>query len=186
MSVNGIKLATELAMLGRCTASALSALTVPPLTSRKLTQQKLSAILANQQDFDTPTEATEIFGLVEVMKVLQESVVPSVPIAWADLRVKDALVQVYEQRKNELDPLHRRCWFVRLSVHYFFGGLRSDGSVIETMNFHNSDAVAFTSFELANETVKRLKLRDVAARTEHLTCERRQSTVTVSLGELGF
>src|SRR5882762_6980799 len=177
MSLNGTKLAAELAILGRCTASAFSALAVPPLTSRKLTQQKLSAILSNQDDFSSPAEASEFFGVIEAMKALEESVTPRVPIAWADLRVKDALVQVFEERKNDLDPLHRRCWFVRLSVHYFFGGLRSDGSVIEEMNFHDRGAIAFTSFELANETVKKLKLRDVAARTEHLTCERRQSTI---------
>jgi len=82
--------------------------------------------------------------------------------------------------------VHRRAWFVRLSVHNFFKGLRSDGSVIETMIHYDSDAVAFPSFELANEVVKRLKTRDIPARPEQLTCERRQSTITTSLEEIGF
>src|SRR6266478_6719754 len=125
--MNGLRLKTELAGLN-CTASAFAALAVPPMTSRKLTQQKISAIIANQQDFENPAEAAEFFGVVEVMKFLQESVRPQVPINYSDLRVRDALVQVFEQRKNELDPVHNRCWFVRLSVHNFFRGIRTDGS----------------------------------------------------------
>ncbi len=54
------------------------------------------------------------------------------------------------------------------------------------MNYFDGDAVAFTNYELANEVVKRLKQRDVAAKAEVLTCERRQSTITTSLEELGF
>src|SRR6266481_6863503 len=186
MSLNGMKLAAELAMLGRCTASACSALTGPPITSRKLSQQKISAITANQQDFDSPAEATEIFGLIETMKALQERVVPSVPIAWGDLRVKDALLEVYEQRKNELDPIRNRCWFVRLTVHNFFRGVRPDGSIIETLNYYRDEAAAFTNYELASEVAEKLKQRGVASKIEMLTCDRRQSTIVTSLEELGF
>jgi hypothetical protein len=183
--MNGLKLKTELAGLN-CTASAFAALAVPPLTSRKLTQQTISAITANQKDFDSPAEAAEFFGVVEAMKFLQETVLPQVPINYSDLRVKDALVQVFEQRRNELDPMHRRCWFVRLSVHNFFKDLRSDGSVIETMTYYDSEAAAFTNYELASEIVKRLKQHDIGAKAEVLTCERRQSTITTSLEEIGF
>jgi len=57
------------------------------------------------------------------MADLQDIVVPKLPIAWGDvLNVKDVLAQVLEQRKNELDPLHHRVWFIRLNVHDFFKG----------------------------------------------------------------
>ncbi len=183
--MNGLRLKTELAGLN-CTASAFAALAVPPMTSRKLTQQKISAIIANQHDFENPAEAAEFFGVVEVMKFLQESVRPQVPINYSDLRVRDALVQVFEQRKNELDPVHNRCWFVRLSVHNFFRGIRTDGSVIETMTYYNSEALAFTDYRLAEEVEKRLKQRGVASKLELLTCSRRQSTISTSLEDVGF
>src|SRR5437588_8656348 len=134
--MNGLRLKTELAGLN-CTASAFAALAVPPMTSRKYTQQTISAITANQKDFDTPAEAAECFGVVEAMKFLSETVRPLVPINYSDLRVRGALVQVFEKRKNELDPIHRRIYFVRLSVHNFFQGLRSDGSIITTINYYN-------------------------------------------------
>jgi hypothetical protein len=182
---NGIRLRTELAAFP-CTASAFSVLAVPPMTSRKLTQQTISAISANQQDFKDPAEAAEFFGVIEAMKALEEDVTPRVPINWNDLRVKDALVQIFEKRRNELDPIHRRAWFVRLSVHDYFKGLRTDGTEIRTMNFYDGDAAAFTNIELANEVGRRLKQRNVPARVEGLTCERRQSAITLSLEELGF
>lgn len=182
---NGVRLRTELAAFP-CTASAFSVIAVPPMTSRKLTQQKISAILANQEDFNSPTEAAEYFGVIEIMKRLQERVTPSVPINWSDGRVKDALLKVYEQNQNELDPLHRRCWFVRLSVHNFFQGLRTDGLVIATVNYYGGEAAAFTSYELAAECVKQLKQRGVDSKAEALTVERRQSSITRSLEELGF
>jgi len=156
------------------------------MTSRKLTQQKISAISANQDDFSSPTEAAEFLGVVETMKVLQERVVPSVPINWNDVRVKDALLQIFERQKNELDPVHHRCWFVRLSVHNFFKGLRSDGSVITTLNYYRDEAAAFTNYELASEVAEKLKQHGVASKIEMLTCDRRQSTLTVALEELGL
>src|SRR2546429_6027798 len=145
---NGVKLRTELAAFP-CTASAFSVLAAPPLTSRRLTQQKLSAISANQDDFSSPTEAAEFFGVIEAMKKLEDHVTPRVPINWSDLRVKDALLQVFERQKNELDPLHRQVWVVRLSVHDYFKGLRPDGSVISTLNYFSGEAVAFADHKLA-------------------------------------
>jgi hypothetical protein len=100
--------------------------------------------------------------------------------------VKDALLHIFERQKNELDPLHHRCWFVRLSVHNFFKGLRPDGSVIETMTYYNSEAAAFTDHGLASEVAEKLRQRNIPTKVELLTCERRQSTITVALEELGF
>ncbi len=100
--------------------------------------------------------------------------------------MKDALLQVFERQKNELDPLHHRCWFVRLSVHNFFTGLRSDGSVITTLNYYRDEAAAFANYDLASEVAEKLKQRDVVSKIEMLTCDRRQSTITVALEELGF
>ena len=82
--------------------------------------------------------------------------------------------------------MHHRCWFVRLSVHNFFRGLRTDDSIITTLNYYKDEAAAFTNYELADEVVKKLKQRDIAAKAEALSCERRQSTLTVALEELGF
>src|SRR6267143_1115704 len=182
---NGVKLRTELAAFP-CTASAFSVLAVPPLTSRRLTQQKLSAISANQDDFSSPTEAAEFFGVIEAMKKLEDHVTPRVPINWSDLRVKDALLRVFERQKNELDPVHRQVWVIRLSLHDYFKGLRSDNSIISTLNYHHGDAAVFTDYKLAGECVELLKQLNVPAKTEFFTAERRQSTITMSLEELGF
>jgi len=182
---NNIKLRTGLKEID-CSALAFSALAAPPLTSKKLGQQVISQFIAGTREL-SEQEAAELLGVVNVMTNLQNSVTPKLPVNWSNVfAVRDTLIRTFEEQKNELDPVHRRCWFVRLSVHNFFKGLRSDGSVVETMIYYDSDAVAFPSFELANEVVKRLKTRDIPARPEQLTCERRQSTITTSLEEVGF
>jgi len=181
-----IKLKTALQELG-CSALAFSSLAAPPITSKRYSQQQISQLIAGTKEFPDDHEAAEFLQVTEAMKHLQEIVTPKIPVDWSNvIGVKDVLIQTFEKRRSELDPMHRRCWFVRLSVHNFFKGLRSDGSVIETMIYYDSDAVAFPSFELANEVVKRLKTRDIPARPEQLTCERRQSTITTSLEEIGF
>ena len=181
-----IKLKTALQELG-CSALAFSSLAAPPITSKRYSQQQISQLIAGTKEFPDDREAVEFLQVTEAMKHLQEIVTPKIPVDWSNvIGVKDVLIQTFEKRRSELDPVHRRAWFVRLSVHNFFKGLRSDGSVIETMIHYDSDAVAFPSFELANEVVKRLKTRDIPARPEQLTCERRQSTITTSLEEIGF
>lgn len=183
--IDNIKLKTALQELG-CSALAFSSLAAPPLVTKKVSQQTVSQLLSGTKEFDSDREAAEFLQVTEAMKYLQNTVVPKIPVDWSNvLGVKDALVQTFEKRKNELDPLHRRCWYVRLSVMNFFQGRRSDGSVIETINYQ-TEGVAFTDFELASAVVERLKQRGIPARAELLTGDRRQSTITTSVEELGF
>jgi hypothetical protein len=184
--IDNIKLKTALQELG-CSALAFSSLAAPPLVARKVSQQTVSQLLAGTKEFDSAHEAAEFLQVTEAMKHLQEIVVPKIPVDWSNvLGVKDALVQTFEKRKSELDPLHHRVWFIRLSVHNFFKGLRSDGSVIDTMTYYDSEAVAFTDYGLASEVEKQLKQRNIPSRVELLTCDRRASTITTSLEEIGF
>jgi len=183
--IDNIKLKTALHELN-CSALAFSSLAAPPLVTRKVSQQTVSQWVSGTKEFDSG-EAGEFLQVTEAMKHLQEIVVPKIPVDWSNvLGVKDALVQTFEKRKNELDPIHNRCWFVRLSVHNFFKGLRSDGSVIETMAYYDDEAVAFTNYELASEVAEKLKQRNIPTKVEMLTCQRRQSTITVALEELGL
>ena len=180
------KLKAGLTRLG-CSALSFSALAVPPITSRKMSQQIVSQIVSGTKAFDSVDDAQDFFGVIDTMEYLQQIVRPRVPINWQNvLELKEVLISIHEQRKNATDPVHRRCWFVRLSVHNFFKGLRSDGSVIETMAYYDDEAVAFTNYELASEVAEKLKQRNIPTKVEMLTCQRRQSTITVALEELGL
>jgi len=67
--------------------------------------------------------------------------------------------------------------------------VRTDGSIIETLNYYNNTndtAAAFTDYKLADEVEKQLKQRGVASKLELLTCNRRESTIARSLEELGL
>jgi hypothetical protein len=183
---HNIKLRTGLKEID-CSALAFSALAAPPLTSKKLSQQVISQLIAGTREFESDREATELLGVVNVMTHLQNSVTPNLPVNWSNVfGVRDTLIRAFEQQKNERDPMHHRAWFVRLSVHDFFRGLRTDATEIRTMNYFDGDAAAFASYQLADEVVRKLKQRGVAAKAEALTCQRRQSTITTSLEELGF
>src|SRR6266481_990122 len=170
-----------------CSASAFAALAAPPLVSKKISQQYVSQLIAGTREFDSDQDAKEFFQVIDIMTHLQEIISPRLPIAWSDvLGVQDVLTRTFEQRKNESDPVHRQVWVVRLSVHDYFKGLRSDNSVISTLNYYNGDAAVFTDHKLAGECVERLKQLNVPAKTEYFTAERRQSTITTSLEELGI
>jgi hypothetical protein len=186
MGQHNIRLKTGL-QTENCTVSAFSVLAAPPITSKRYSQQQISQLIAGTREFESDQEATEFLTVIESMRSLQEIVQPRVPIDWTNVEaVKDVLAQHHKRRKNESDPMHRRCWFVRLSVHDFFKGLRTDGTEIRTLNYFDGDAAAFTDYGLASEVIKQLKQHNVAAKAEVLTCERRQSTITTSLEEIGF
>jgi hypothetical protein len=181
-----IKLKTALQELG-CSALAFSSLAAPPITSKRYSQQQISQLIAGTKEFPDDREAAEFLQVTEAMKHLQEIVTPKIPVDWSNvLGVKDVLIQTFEKRRNDLDPLENRCWFVRLSVHNFFQGLRTDDSIVGTLNYYADEAAAFVSYELASEVSKRLNQRGVANKVEILTCRRRQSTITTSLEEIGF
>jgi hypothetical protein len=182
---HNIKLRTGLKE-NNCPASAFSVLASPPLTSKKYSQQFISQLVAGTREL-SDQEAAELLGVVNVMTHLQSIVTPKIPVDWSNvLGVRDALVQTYEHYKTATDPLHKRCWFVRLSVLDFFAGFRSDGSEIRTVNYYESGGLAFTDGDLASEVVKKLKARDIISRVELLTCSRRQSTITTSVEEIGL
>jgi len=168
-----------------CTASAFSQLAVPPMTSRRLSQQQVSQLIAGTREFETTEEATEFLRVIDLMNYLQETVRPNVPINWSDVfAVKDILVKTFEQHKNELDPVIMRCYYVRLSLNSFFKTFSKDG-VIETRDYRN-DAAAFADAALAFEVVQRLKKLKLDSRFEELTAPRRNSTITKSIEELEF
>jgi len=157
------------------------------MVPKKLPQQILGQILNGQREFETMEEADSFVRVLATMEYIQEQITPKLPIDWANvLLVREEVLKTFEARRNVEDPVHRRCWFVRLSVHNFFKGFRSDGSVIETMTYYDSDATAFTKYELAAEVEKKLKLHGIPVKIELLTCNRRESTITTSLEALGF
>jgi len=181
-----MKLKTGLKELN-CSALAFSALAVPPLVSKKISQQYVSQLLAGTTEFKTEQEAQEFLGVINVMSHLQSIVTPKLPVDWSNvLGVRDALVQTYEQYKTATDPLHKRAWFLRLSVNDFFHRLRSDGSEVRTYNYFDGDAAAFVSTDLIDEAVRKLKAHDIFVKSELLTCQRRQSTICSSLEEIGL
>ena len=169
-----------------CSALSFSALAVPPLTRRKISQQLVSQILAGTKEFDSPEDARDFLEVVASMQHLQEIVQPRVPINWSNvLDLKDVLATVHEQRKNDLDPITVQNFYLRLTRLNFFAGLRSDGSVIETIN-PEKEAAAFHSIALAEKAITRLKQMGVTAYLERLTGPRRRSTIVTSLSELRF
>jgi hypothetical protein len=169
-----------------CSALSFSALAVPPMVSRKLSQQVISQIIGGTKTFSSKEEALEFLRVVNTMHFLQENVNPRVPIDWANvLSLKDVLIETFNSKLSTEDPITTRCHFVRLSLMNFFKGLRSDGSVVTTINYQTEGA-AFTDSSLAESCVNKLRDMGVTARTEILTAPRRRSTITKSLEELGF
>lgn len=168
-----------------CSALSFSALAVPPITSRKLSQQVVSQIIAGAKEFDSAEDAREFLQVVSTMEYLQQIVQPRVPIAWNNvLDLKEILARVHEQRKNELDPVSVQNFYVRLSRLNFFKRIDSRG-VVPTIN-PEKDGAAFADLGLAQQCAQELKKLGVTAQFERLTGPRRKSSLTTSLEELGF
>jgi hypothetical protein len=182
---SNFKLKAGLQHLG-CSALAFSALATPPLVNRKISQQLVSQIVSGTKSFDSPADAQQFLDVVHSMEFLQQTVQPRVPINWSNvLELKDALAAVHEQRKNVMDPVSIQNPYLRLSRLNFFKGLRSNHTVIETIN-PELDAVAFNNLALAQLAVAELKKMGVHAQIERLTAPRRTSTLVTSLQEIGF
>ena len=167
-----------------CSVAAFAALAAPPMVIRKLSQQQLNQVVNGRVDLDEK-EVIEFLSVIDTMQYLQETIKPKLPINWNDpLLVRDVLLETYKNRIDHEDPIIPRSWFIRLSRLNFLQGIRGNGSLIENINFDQS--AAFTDPDLANECIRKLKQRDVAARVELLTAPRRKSTITTSLEEIGF
>jgi hypothetical protein len=172
-------------LLNPCTTTSFAAIAVPPMVPEKYSQQILGQILNGQREFKTTEEANNFVRVVATLEHIQNTV--EWPIDWSNtLLVKDKIIQTFREIKNTEDPIHRQVWVVRLSLHNYFQKLRTNGSVITTLNYYNSDAAVFTDHKLAGECVERLKQLNVPAKAEFFTVERRQSTITTSLEEIGF
>jgi len=165
-----------------CTASAYAILSAE-LVSKKLSQQEVSQLIAGTREFKSDQEAEEHFRVLDSLVLLQETVIPRVPIAWG-LEAKEALVSTFEARRNQEDPIIVQCFYVRLSLMNFLKGVNSSG-VIETINYFK-DGAAFEHFSLAEQAVQELKKMGISSKVERLTAPRRKSSLTISLGELGF
>ena len=178
------KLKAGLSGLG-CSALSFSALAVPPVTSRKMSQQIVSQIIAGAKEFDSDDDARDFLGVVNSMEYLQQTVKPRVPIDWSNvLELKDVLVSIHEQRKNELDPVSVQNLYVRLSLLNFFKRVNSTG--VQTTINYQIDGAAFEDLGLAQQVVQKLKEMNVASKVERLTGPRRKSSLATSLEELGF
>jgi hypothetical protein len=174
-------------LLNPCTITSFAAVAVPPMVPEKYSQQILGQILNGQREFKTIEEANSFGRVLTTMEYIQDQIKPKLPIDWTNvLLVRDEVLKMFDQRRNVEDPVQNRCWFVRLTVHNFFRGVRPDSSIFETMNYYRDEAAAFTNYELASQVAEKLKQHGVASKIEMLTCDRRQSTITVSLEELGF
>jgi hypothetical protein len=178
--MDGARLRAELHQ-NNLSAATASALLVPPITMRKLSQQQLSAIMNGQRDFDSPAEARSFFDGLQFIRSVQESVTPQLPVDWANvLAVRDTLIRLYEERQEQVNPTHKRCYFVRLSVTSFFKEV-ADGNIVSTPRYV-TEAAAFVDFDLANQVRQELKKRGVESKVELLTALRGQRDVIVSLG----
>jgi len=96
-------------------------------------------------------------------------------------RLEDALIA----EDLERDPVVRRSWFIRLSLHRFFKGIHPDGAVLDTIDYQD-EGCCFTNFALADRCVQKLAALKIVSRAELLTAPRRQSTITTNLETLGF
>jgi hypothetical protein len=151
----------------------------------RYSQSRLSRALSGesplpQEDMD----ATE--QIISAMRHLSEHVQPKLPIAWGRVDVVKPILEQHEKEyRDRVDPIVNRLVFVRLSRTNFLQGIRTNGTVIETMNYHNEGA-AFEDYSLAAKAVQSLKAMGVDSKAEVLTAPRRRSTITNSLQELGF
>jgi hypothetical protein len=156
----------------------------PPLTQKRLSQQKLNQIVRGLEDFDSPDDAQDFLRVLDGMFYLQDKT--GLPINWGAVpELREPLAKAVDALHNQQDPVEVRCLYVRLSRLNFLEGLRSNGSVIETQNYHSNGA-AFIDFRLAQECVRRLQKLGVSAQIEPLTYPRRRSTITRSLEQIGF
>jgi hypothetical protein len=168
-----------------CSVASFAALAVPPMVKAKLSQQQMNLIVNGQTELNEG-ELKQYLAVLDAMQYLQESVTPRVPIDWSNvLHVKETLVATFIKRLDAKDPTITRLVFVRLSRTHFLQGIRSNGSVIETMNYH-SEGAAFESYDLAKQAVQALKQMQIDSQPEVMTAPRRRSTITNSLEEIGF
>jgi len=184
MALQQVRLRTGLSNLN-CSVASFAALAVPPMVRVKLSQQQMNLIVNGKTEL-SDEECKGLLSVVDAMQRLQDSVVPKVPVDWSNtLELKEVVIKTFNDKLNEEDPKILQPVFVRLSLHKFFQGVRSNGSVIDTMNYF-SEAVAFESYDLAEKVVAKLKTMDIASKAERLTAPRRKSGITNSLEELGF
>src|SRR5258708_25559244 len=104
-------------LLPLCSALAYSGHAAPPLVAKQLSQQFISQIVKGTRQFDSDDEAEEHLRVLDAMEALQKNVSPRVPIDWTDpLGVREALLHTFERLKEDQDPLHKVCWYVRFSL----------------------------------------------------------------------
>ncbi len=168
-----------------CSATAFAALAAPPLVSRKISQQYMSQLIAGTREFDSDEDAKEFLQVMDTMFHLQDIVVPKIPVNWSDvLGVQDVLVQTFRDRRDVEDPIVPRSWFVRLNSLTWLVRMRGSEPV-PTYN-PTTKGVTFEDTKLAEEAVQRLRAVGVTSKMDLLTADRRLSTITRSLQEVGF
>lgn len=145
---------------------------------------RVSRGVTGEVPFDA-AESQAIEQTILAMRQLQSEVRPELPVNWALIHKVKPLV---DQRRSQLhdisDPIVARCWYIRLTSLTWLRSMR-ENEPMTTYNFQ-VDGAAFQSIPLAEEAVRRLRAVGVQSRMELLTAERRASTITRSLEEIGF
>jgi hypothetical protein len=180
-----VKIRTGLQALGNVSIAAFAALAVPPMVREKLSQQQMNQIVNGRVDLDQDG-IKQLLSVIDTMQFLQETIRPKLPINWNDpLLVRDVLVETFKTRLDREDAIIVQAYYIMLSRTKWFERLRSDGSVIDTLNFHTEGA-AFLDDSLAEKCARKLKELGVPCKVERMTAHRRQSTICTSLEQIGF
>jgi hypothetical protein len=145
----------------------------------------VSQLIAGTREFESDGDANEFFQVIDTMFHLQDIVVPKIPVNWSDVvGVQDVLVQTFRDRRDTEDPIVPRCWYIKLNSLTWLNRMRGN-EPIPTYNFQ-VDGAAFEDVKLAEEVVRRLRAVGVQSKMELLTSDRRRSTITRSIEEIGF
>ncbi len=151
-----------------------------------LSAARMSRGLASELNGEAPFTGFELQLLrdtVLAMRSLQKAI--PVPIAWAQTTKIKSLVDQHRAALHEdRDPTVKRAWYVRLNSLAWLKSVRG-GEPLSTYNYQ-VDGVAFEDTKLAEEAVRRLRAVGVQSRAELLTAERRRSSITTNLGQIGF
>lgn len=138
---------------------------------------------------EVPFDAAEskvIEETILAMRELQNEVRPEgVPVNWALIhKVKPLVDQRRRELRDHADPVVRRAWYVRLNSLTWLARMRGNEPV-PTYNYQ-VDGACFEDVNLAEETAHRLRAIGIASKMEMLTSDRRASTITRNLIEIGF
>jgi hypothetical protein len=147
-----------------------------------LKASRVSRGLTEEIPFDA-AESQAISETIAAMRDLQASM--PLPIDWSRIgKVKPSIDKRRKELRDTVNPIVKRCWYIRLNSLTWLKSMR-ENEPMPTYNFQ-IDGAAFESTALAEEVVRRLRAIGVQSKMDLLTAERRASTITRGLEEIGF